>query len=429
MAVVTGIAAATVSIGRLWLANPDAPVQVLWAEDGLFPLCVLKAGALPCMTEPFAGYLLLAPRLAAAVVAPFPAEQWALAANLLAAVLAGALAAVTFLLARCFCLGRPVAAAVGLLPVIVPIAGLEAVNALGSVYMPLLVASTIAVALRSGERPAKPAGIAGIALLLLLTALTIPLTAVLALVVLLQLARQAITRVAAVVWILAILAGSAAQAITALTAERPREIVASADSLGSFVAMLGGSLPMLVGIPAQDQADGSFALPQVPASLGWIAATVLLVAGIALASRADARRRAAGLLVLCGLVFAFAPSLISGANNRYFVAPTALWVAALLVLLDAPLRSWARGGPGRAALAVIVAALAVAWGSQLPTSALRANPLPAWQPEASRVIAACTPDPARQDAVAFTPAWPPPSLTLDAPTDPSFPCALAWRWQ
>ena len=88
-----GAIAALISVGRLWLFDRSAPSEVLWAEDGLFTLCIHKADFWTCLTDPFAGYLLLAPRVLVWPVSLLPWETWALAANLVAALLAGVIAA------------------------------------------------------------------------------------------------------------------------------------------------------------------------------------------------------------------------------------------------------------------------------------------------------------------------------------------------
>jgi len=84
----SGGVAGTTSVGRLWLANPEVLGQVLWAEDGLFPLCAMQSGFLTCLFEPFAGYLLFAPRVIAGLVALAPLVDWAAFANGIAAALA-----------------------------------------------------------------------------------------------------------------------------------------------------------------------------------------------------------------------------------------------------------------------------------------------------------------------------------------------------
>ena len=104
------------SLGRLWLGNRDALTEVVWAEDGVFPLCIEKADFLTCLTDPFAGYLLFLPRLVAGVVAALPVEQWAIATNLLAALIAAVVAGLSFAVVRRFGLGWVSSIIIGLLP-------------------------------------------------------------------------------------------------------------------------------------------------------------------------------------------------------------------------------------------------------------------------------------------------------------------------
>ena len=59
---VVGLAAAIISLARIVLVNHSALSDLLWAEDGLFPLCVRKVGFFQCLTDPFAGYALGVPR-------------------------------------------------------------------------------------------------------------------------------------------------------------------------------------------------------------------------------------------------------------------------------------------------------------------------------------------------------------------------------
>ena len=429
LAFLVGVSAAVVSIGRVWLGNAEAPTQVLWAEDGLFPLCVLKAGLDACTFDPFAGYLLFVPRLFAALVAATPAAQWALAANVLAAMFAGVMALTAYALARRAGLSLGTSVFIGLLPTVLPITGLEAINALGSSYMPLLYVATLAVALVPSDRPLRRLAVASVGVLLVLTALTIPLAIALIGALAVQVIRKSLPKSTAITWLVALIIGSAMQMLIAVTAERPRQLSASGETLSSFLETLGRSLPLLVGIPAQTQPDGGFALPQVPSWFGIVASLALLVAGVVLSLRRGVSQRAAGLMILLGLIFAFAPSFIGGASNRYFVTPMALWVASILVLSDEPLRAWMVTRGRRVAVVAAGVLIALAWGTQLPASHLRSTPQPSWSAEVSRVVSFCTPDPALQDAVVFTPAWPPPTLSLDSPTDSAFPCALAWRWQ
>ena len=145
--VLVGIAVGLISLGRLWLGNHDALLDVVWAEDGVFPLCIVKAGFPSCVVDPFAGYLLVLPRLLAGVVVLFPAASWGLVTNLLAALVVGIVGALAFTIARRAGMASTAALGIGLIPVALPIVGLEAINALGSTYMLLLYLLVIVLAL------------------------------------------------------------------------------------------------------------------------------------------------------------------------------------------------------------------------------------------------------------------------------------------
>jgi hypothetical protein len=89
-ALAVGVVVGLLGIVRLVLGNPEALTQVLWAEDGLFALCVRSFDAVSCTIEPFAGYLLLLPRVSTALVSVLPMSVWPLASVMLALIVAGA---------------------------------------------------------------------------------------------------------------------------------------------------------------------------------------------------------------------------------------------------------------------------------------------------------------------------------------------------
>ena len=130
---------------RILLANGQALTTLVWAEDGLFPLCVRAHGPVACATDPFSGYLLLLPRLVAWPVSLVPIDQWPLATNLAAAVLAGTAAVLAVLVLRAAGTGVVASGLVALLPVVAPIMGFEAINATGSSYMLLVFVAALAV--------------------------------------------------------------------------------------------------------------------------------------------------------------------------------------------------------------------------------------------------------------------------------------------
>ncbi len=424
--VIVGLVAAVISLGRLWLANHSALTEVVWAEDGVFPLCVEKAGFLNCLTDPFAGYLLVLPRLLAGLVALFPVAQWALVTNLLAALIAGLVSAGAFAVMRRFGAGRIVTVLVALLPVIAPIVGLEALNALGSTYMLLLYLATLIVAFPSPTRYAGWPATAIVGLLLLLTSLTIPLAGILLLIIVVQALRRVIAWRAALVWIGAIVIGLIAQAVTASGASKPREILVGTDTLTSWVSAVPDSiLTFWPGLSI-----GDFTLFDVfPITAVGVTGSLVIVAiavvGLAAWIRGGDRRVGIAALLISGLAYGFVPSVIGWANNRYFVVPCLLWAAALLVALDPWIRrtrAWVLG--------LIAVVIIVIWWPLIPASWFRATPAPSWSSEIARVEASCQVDPGKSERIIFSPFWPPNwGDALSEPTHPNIPCLVVWKWK
>ncbi len=429
-----GLLAGLVSLLRLWLGNHDALTQVVWAEDGVFPLCVRKAGFLTCLVDPFAGYLLALPRLVAGVVAALPLSSWALATNLIAAGLAALACGFAFYWSRRFGLGWLASLVIALLPVVAPVVGLEAINALGSSYMLLLYVSTLVLALPVAFDAGASRTVAiwhwptviGIALLLLVTTLTIPTAGVLILLIAVQLVRRAIPRRAALLWVIVIGLGLVAQWWTAAHAAKPRAIAASWDSFTGWV----NSLPetILTYWPGMQLGSYDFFGVFPVTSLAWTGALVLLalvVGGILLVSFGGDHGVSIGLLLLSGVVIGAVPTIIGGSNNRYFVVPLLLWGAAALIALDPVIRRsrwWIT--------ALIVALIAVAWSPMFAASWFRTMPAPPWQDEVTRIENSCKADPGKMERIIFSPYWPPNwGDALSEPTHPDISCLEVWKWQ
>ncbi len=424
--VIVGLVAAVISLGRLWLANHSALTEVVWAEDGVFPLCVEKAGFLTCLTDPFAGYLLMLPRLLAGLVALFPVAQWALVTNLLAAFIAGLVSAGAFAVMRRYGTGRIVSVLVALLPVIAPIVGLEALNALGSTYMLLLYLATLIVAFPSPTRYTGWPETVLVGLLLVLTALTIPLAGILLLIIVVQALRRVIAMRTALIWNGAIVIGLIAQAVTASGAAKPREILVGTDTLTSWVSAVPDSiLTFWPGLSI-----GDFTLFEVfPITAVGITGSLVIVAlavvGLVAWIRDGDRRAGIAALLLSGLAYGFVPSVIGWANNRYFVVPCLLWAAALLVALDPWIRrtrAWVLG--------LIAVIIVVIWWPLIPASWFRATPAPSWSSEVARVEASCKADPGKSERIIFSPYWPPNwGDGFAEPTHPSISCLVARKWK
>ena len=425
-AVVTGVAAGAISLLRLWMGNSQAITENLWAEDGLFPLCMHKADFTTCLIDPFAGYLLFLPRLLAWPVSVLPWESWALAANVLAALVAGLISALALAILRGAGIGWFVSVVVALLPVITPMVGLEALNAIGSSYMLLLFASTLAVLFRP-ER--SRTWTVAVAVLLLITALTIPSAVVIFFLIVLQWARRQISGATAVTWLGALAIGLLAQFLVSVTAATRRQFDVSSESLNGWADSVPISL--LTYWPGLSLSDYSFFTNFTLSPLsgtGWLLVVIFLVGGGYLVVRGwrkpSGNGSTVGLLVLSGLAFGLIPSVIGDANNRYFVVPLLLWGTALLVSLDPFIRA-ARP----LTVGVVSVLVLIIWSPAVPASEYRSTPAPLWSDEVARIKAKCLSDPAFVDRPLFTPFWPPNwGDGLDEPTHPNLPCTTVFRW-
>jgi len=421
-AVLVGFLGAVVSALRLWLGNSDSLSQVLWAEDGVFTLCVHKVDFVSCVVDPFGGYLPLAPRLLAGITALFPLSVWALVANIVAAVVAGLIAALAYTILRRGGMGQVVSVLGGLIPVLIPIMGYEVIQTLGSVYIPLLYLSVLAVVFSSALNRWV------VFCLLLLTVLTIPTTVLILPLILMWWLRRSISFSTFVLWSSGLVAGGLVQYIAVASSDKPRPIALGPEGVTTWAnTLLPAFMTNIPGFGA-DGSDPSIYPSIEQWSLGWLVVvllatlgTVLLVRGWATPSSAVG---AAGALVLVGLLFSAFPAIFDGPGNRYFVVPVMLWSLAVLVSLNGVLFSsnWWAG-------ALVVVAVLGLWLPQLPAGAFRSTPAPPWSDEVARVSAACKADPALAERIVFTPFWPPNwGDALSEPTHPNVDCLVVWKW-
>ncbi len=416
-AVLVGFLGAAISALRLWLGNSDSLSQVLWAEDGVFPLCIHKADFVSCVVDPFAGYLLVAPRLLAGIVALFPLSAWAVVTNVLAAVVAGGITGVAYLILRRGGMGQVVSVLGGLIPVLVPIVGFEAVQALGSVYMPLLYVSVLAVVFSLALNRWI------VFALLLLTVLTIPTTVLLLPLVVVWWLRKSIGLSTLVAWSSALVVGGVAQFLVTTNAAKPRVVELGPEGVTTWAnSVLPALMTNIPGFGAVGSDPSAFPTIQ-QWSWGWLVVAALVVLGVLLLMRGG-NSAAVGALVLTGVVLSAFPAIFDGPGNRYFVVPVMLWSLAVLVSLNEVLFSstWAAG----ALVAVVVLGL---WLPQFSAGAFRSTPAPAWSDEVARVFAACKADPALVERIVFTPFWPPNwGDALSEPTHPNLDCLVVWKW-
>ena len=428
VAVFVGIFGAVISALRLWLGNSDSLTQLLWAEDGVFPLCIHKADFISCVVDPFAGYLLVAPRMLAGIVSFFPLSDWAVVANVVAAVVAGVITGLAYLILRRGGMGQVVSVLGGLIPVMIPIVGYEAVQSLGNVYQWLLYVSVLAVVFSSALNRWV------VFALLLVTTLTMPTTVLLLPLVVLWWLRKSISLSTLITWSGALLGGGLAQFLVASNATKPRAVELAPDGVSTWANSL---LPAFAtNIPGLGSTgSGPSAFPTIEQwSWTWLILAALVGLGVFLVVRGWPAGNSAtvGALVLTGVVLSAFPTIFDGPGNRYFVVPVMLLTLAVLVSLNELLFSstWWVG----ALIAVVVLG---SWLPQLPAGGWRSTPAPAWSDEAARLSALCKPeapgvfpDQALAYQMVFTPFWPAdyPGVEIHEPTHPNVGCLIVRKW-
>ena len=415
-----GLSSAALSIGRLLWANPSALTTVLWAEDGAFPLCVRKVGFFSCLVDPFAGYSLFVPRVLAGITGYLPMDSWAVSANVIAALIAGTVGALVYIVVRRYGVGLVASIVIALLPAFAPIMGFESLNVIASCYLLLLFLATLALAL-----PSSPVRVWWLSTLLLITALTIPSSALLLLVILVQVTRKQFTLRAGVVLALALTLGLLVQVWFAFTAVKPRAVAVGWESFQAWVdAVPTAILTYWPGLNLTEAQVFTNYVSRPSAWTGYLVVVLITSAGSYLCLRGTDRKFAAGILLLAGVAFGAFPSLIGFVNNRYFVVPCLLWAAAVFLLLDPVLR---RTSP--AVLAIGLVAVLVIWWPALPVSAWRSTPTPAWADQLALMRARCLGDPGFTERLFFTPYWPPDwGGALSEPTTTEVSCLQARKW-
>ena len=133
------------SMGRLMLRSWRAPIDILWAEDGLHALCADRHGFVACLVEPYAGFLHVVPRSLGWIVSWVPIESWPIAANVGAALTVGCLAAIVCRVLLDVGYDAESAGWLAAVPVLTPGVGLESVNSYANLYVPLAYYAAVAL--------------------------------------------------------------------------------------------------------------------------------------------------------------------------------------------------------------------------------------------------------------------------------------------
>jgi len=127
----------SISVGRLLLGNRSAVTTILWAEDGLFPLCIRNNGLIACLIEPYGGSMHFLPKLLAGILAPMPITVWPTLANMVAATLAGSISGMVYFLVRKSAHAASLALALAMIPVAHSSLRMEAINSYANAYIPV----------------------------------------------------------------------------------------------------------------------------------------------------------------------------------------------------------------------------------------------------------------------------------------------------
>jgi hypothetical protein len=404
-ALTLALASAALTLIRMLLGDTRSTTEVLWAEDGYFPLCARNDGAINCLFQSYAGYFLLVPRIGAGVVSFFPYEAWPLASTAFAALVTGFSSLVVYLALRQSVVSVRSSALAALVLPLSPLFGIEVVGVLASAYVPLLVASGVTVVVVS---PGRRSGTA-VLILLLISALTMPSTVVFLGVIAIRLLAGDLSRKWASLWAAVIAVGFAAQSMFALTSPLDRGLSVSLTSLRSWVDAVTDSALSLV--PGMSWTGTEFHI--FPVATPWYGAwmvTILLaiwgVRSLYLSLRGSGGVRSApdlqlGLLIAMALGLSLFPSLAGEVGFRYFVAPVVLVLIGLLIRFDDQI---SRANRGQFMIGSLLVALL--WAPAFAASQVRSSPAPSWHEELDRVRLICVDPEVESAEILFTPVWP-----------------------
>ena len=408
--------AAVVSFARVLLHTGEAIGELVWAEDGLFPLCVRKAGVWDCLVDPFAGYLLGLPRLLAGITAAFPLDSWGWSTNIVAAVSWGAFAALSAYWLTIAGVRLLPSIVVAMIPVSAPLVGLEAVNSIGSVYMPLLFTATLAIAVGWTKRSQTVIAVG----LAFLAAVTIPTALILVVVLAVSIGRQRVARRSGLIVFAALMLGGLLQFLVVLSAPSRRNMSFSSEALGAWLNDLPTAL--LTVWPGLYFGSvtifGIFTMPTV-AWTGVALAVGLVVLGVVLSVQWRMEQSVAGVMIVASLAYSLVPTATGYASNRYFVLTVIGIFAAAVLLLDNAFST-----QRRMVFVAVVVFFAVGWSVALPASAWRVTASPPWSAVLDQARSQCANDPMAPARFTFSPDWPQEGVTdVQPPTNQLVPCS------
>jgi hypothetical protein len=313
--VVIGLIAGSISIGRLLLANPTAITETLWAEDGFHPQCVVNEGFLRCLEEPYNGFMHLVPRLIAGVVALVPIDEWALAANLFAAALAGLVAGGMFVRTRRAHVSPEIAVVLALLVVIHSSLSAESVNSYANSYILLAYLLTV-LCLFPGVLETSPATFVGFTAAL--GVLSLPsIVVVVPLAVIIRKRPWSIRQVR----VLTVVSGVAiaVQSIAVFARLGERTTTLDRASIALWLRLTPARLFRSITNLDMPTTVTELLRFDVSAEAALLALLPVFVCCGAVLLRGRAHFRSAAAMVVAGTLLSVLPSVVFGAIERYFV--------------------------------------------------------------------------------------------------------------
>ncbi|PZE36211.1 MULTISPECIES: hypothetical protein [unclassified Curtobacterium] len=433
-----------------WFRLGPVARGTVWAEDGgLFLREHLALGPVASLLHPYAGYLHLVPRLVVDLALLFPVADYALVVSATSCLLAGAVCAAVFVLARDVVPSWPLRLVLAVVPVALPTAPWEVSGNAANLHTFALFLAPWALAHRS--RTWWGAGALGVVTVLVL-ATEAQAVLFLPLLVLAWLpAPRGGGRLLALPVTVAAVAAATAQVVTALTTPRastPGHPTVPDVVAGWLLQTIGGLWDADLGAVAGKVVDHGWWVLAVPSAL--VLVVVLLGSAVALRTgRGRAAVLALALAVAAAVVWTAAllanrsadgrwsqvapAALLTATPSRYAAAAgmllTAAVVVAAAVLVDRVVTPGGSGRrvavrasrPGGAAHLVgaavgwcVVAVLVTTWVVNAPGSAQRSTG-PEWQPQFRDAVATCRADP---------------TAVLDIRTQPwgaAVPCTLVLR--
>ena len=399
------LASAALTVVRMLLGDPRSITEVLWAEDGSFPLCARNDGVLTCLFQPHRGFFHLVPRLSAGLVQLFSYEAWPLVSSVMAAAVTALSSLAIFLVLRSTEVSLRSSALAALVLPLSPLFGVEAIGVLASAYVPLQVAAGVAVVVVS---PGRRSGTAVLILLLVLT-LTIPSTVVFLVAILFRWVVQDLSRKWAFSWAAVVLVGFAVQSFFAFTSPSDRGLSLSRTNVRGWIdGVTDSTLTLVPGMSWTGIDLGIFRLVN-PWYGAWMVTACLSLWGMRclfLFLRKPSGARSIldlqlGLLILVSLGLSLFPSLSGAISYRYFVAPVCLILIGAMIKFDDLICRASRRQ-------VLVGFLLVGllWAPAFAASSVRSSPAPSWHRELDRVRSICTDSEVDKVEVYFTPVWP-----------------------